>query len=160
MLTDTNAPSAADAPQISLVPPVDRVTVLESQIGDLQDQLATAKAQVIVLDRHKSELLERLKAHEGNAFSLVFANLESGSYATEAAKQIADLAELVRKRGEKGKLSLSITIKPFNDGALLFVPSPIKISEPPVDPQASIFFITGDGQLTRNQEKQGDLFHP
>lgn len=147
---------------ISVVPEPNPLTVLQSENLQLKETIENLTAQcechqtsIIRLERDKSEILERLKAHEENQFTMVLANLENGDVAHAASEQINALSELVEERQEAGKITLSITLKPFREGAQTAV-GEIKVTDPKEEKKPSVFFCE-NGKLTRQSQKQDNF---
>lgn len=163
MITEpTPSDVSESAPSITVVPEPDPLTVLQDQNRTLQEtiELLTGQCEshqttIKRLTEEKSEILERLRAHEENSFSMVLANLDGGNTAQSASEQIDQLAELVQERQEPGKLTLAITLKPFRDELQTAV-AELKMTEPKAAKNPSIFFCHG-GKLSRKSEKQDEF---
>ena len=162
MLTE-NTPETETTAPLSVVPEPDPIQVLQNEklqlqetIDRLTDQCQTHQSVIAALERDKTEIHDRLKAHEDNQFSMVLANLESGSVAQLASEQINALADLVDQRQEPGKLALTITLKPFNAEGGQTATAEIKVTEPKSPKSASVFFWQ-NGKLSRRNERQENL---
>lgn len=69
-----------------------------------------------------------------------------------------ELIASVQETGKAGKIRLDVDVKPMKgDAATLQVTATVVSKVPQPDAQASIFFVDGDGNLTRNDPRQMSL---
>lgn len=155
-------PVATPESGLSVVPEPNPLEILQTEnlqlketINGLTDQCQVHQATIMALEKDKAQILERLQAHEENNYAMVMANLENGDVIHNASEAIVKLAELVEERQEPGKLSITITMEPFREGAQTAV-AEIKMTEPKRDKKPSIFFCA-DGKLTRQSHRQDNL---
>lgn len=92
----------------------------------------------------------------------ILAELRGGQVVTELSAAIHDAVSAVREHEKKAVVTLKITIAPSSEQrlvepAIIIVPE-IESKLPTETPDATLFFIDGDGNPSRNVErKQPDL---
>lgn len=74
----------------------------------------------------------------------------------ELSDALNEVVEAVATERKAGKLSLTISIKPHGDGAVM-VMDDVKITKPKVSKGGSLFFVTPDNNLARQDPKQPNL---
>lgn len=134
----------------------DRVAELEKQVAELTAREAALSNKNAVLAEKLEVAGKRIRDFETNPLSYALSNLDAGGILEQAGKQLDVLTASVIKQSQKGKFTFSLTVKPFEGGALVFVPE-VRISEPKPEPKKSIFFRPEDGGLTRDDPKQMEL---
>lgn len=94
-------------------------------------------------------------------FVSVIAELKNGRCLTDCSRKMTELTDAVIEHRKKGKLTLQLVIEPsgVTDGRVTetSVSWACAIVKPEADTGSSIFFVTQDGQLTRNDPDQMDL---
>lgn len=84
--------------------------------------------------------------------------LAAGSIHAELSEELVDLVEAVRLTGKKGALRLDLTAATVGSNHdAIQVTARVTAKQPASDPQASIFFPDGDGNLRRENPAQPHL---
>lgn len=96
-------------------------------------------------------------------FIAMLSELKNGKAAIDCARKLSELVDAISEHRKKGKLSLEIAIEPSglgDDGRVVetSISWTCKITKPEADTGRSIFFVTRDNRLTRNDPDQADLF--
>ncbi|WP_037576720.1 hypothetical protein [Phaeacidiphilus oryzae] len=75
---------------------------------------------------------------------------------TELSEQLHDLISAVTATGKGGALTLRVEVKPLTpgDATTLTVTDKVTVKIPQGDRPKSVFFVTGDGNLSRNDPRQ------
>lgn len=144
--------TAAPGPAISLVPP----PTIEQQIEALSKERDSLLSKNRALVEDGAALLAKLKLLEKNPLTFALGNLDAGQVLGDAGKALRELADTVRDRQKKGRFTLIIDVKPFQNEALVFVPE-IKITAPKPEASQSIFFTDGEGGLSRSNADQKEF---
>lgn len=89
----------------------------------------------------------------------VLAELNGGRAHATASEQLHQLVTAVRETGKGGSLTVQITVKPAakGDGSTVLVTAVSKTKRPEAEAQASVFFVTADDNLTRDNPQQPQL---
>ncbi len=74
----------------------------------------------------------------------------------ELTEALNEIVEAVASEGKGGKLTLTIAVKPHGDGAVM-VMDELKITKPKPTKGGSIFFVTPENNLIRQDPKQPSL---
>lgn len=96
---------------------------------------------------------------EGTDFAVTLVALNKGKTHTDLTEQLRELIKAVTTTKKKGKLTLTLEVKPQHgvEGAVL-VTAGVSTTKPKFDQPASIFFATDDGGLVRDDPSQQPLF--
>lgn len=86
--------------------------------------------------------------------------LRNGVFLDEASEALAEVVRAVTRTGRAGALKLTLTIKPAARGTVstVIVDADVQQKLPPADREITMFFPTADGNLSRNDPKQPDMF--
>lgn len=115
----------------------------------------TDKKQARTVDRGTGEVTEGTV----RPFADVLRDLGKGQVADEAAVMLTDLVTAVVAYGKKGTFSLSIVVTPLKGTTgQVTVSATAKTSPPEADPIAAVFFVSDDGNLSRNDPRQDAMF--
>ena len=71
----------------------------------------------------------------------------------ELSDALQEIVEAVTAEGKAGKLTFTLAIKPHGDGAVMVVDE-IKIAKPKPTKGGSLFFVTPDNNLERQDPRQ------
>ena len=104
-----------------------------------------------------------MNANTAVDFLNVLAELKNGRAAIDCSRKITELVAAVSEHKKKGKLTLQLIIEPSgvgDDGRVTetSVSWACAIVKPEADTGRSIFFVTREGQLTRNDPAQMELY--
>ena len=94
---------------------------------------------------------------ECNNFVAVLTQLRRGAAVMDASEGLAEVVKAVRKTGKKGKLVLTISVKPLNKGDAVDLEDEVNPKLPKPNMGSSLFFADDDGALVRNDPRQGEL---
>lgn len=78
-----------------------------------------------------------------------------GNAIIEATEKLQNLVKACRKTGKKGKMTITLTIKPTNTEMMLA--DDIRVDLPKADAAASVFYDDEQGALYRDDPKQHEL---
>lgn len=85
-------------------------------------------------------------------------DLRQGAVLDEASEELHRIVQAVRDTGKAGKLTITLTVKPFDknadilnieDKVVAVVPAPVK--------GGTVMFATAEGNLSRRDPRQGEL---
>lgn len=84
-------------------------------------------------------------------FAAVLRELDRGNVHDELSELLHELVEAVRETGKKGKIQLTIEVKPIKPGQVdtLVATASIAAAPPKGDPPTTVFFTDQTGNLTR-----------
>lgn len=93
----------------------------------------------------------------------VLLDMRSGQVATDCNLKFNEVLKAVLDTGGKGELTIKLLIKPSKlamGGAVIEVETEheCKLKKPELAIGKAVFFVTKDGDLTRNNPDQGPLF--
>lgn len=95
-------------------------------------------------------------------FISTLAELKNGRAHIDCSRKLSELVSAVVDTKKKGKLILEMVIEPsgMEDGRVseTAVTWACRIAKPEHDTGRSLFFVTRDGRLTRNDPNQMDLY--
>jgi len=85
--------------------------------------------------------------------------LRRGLLLSDLSERMADLVKQVKATGRGGKLTLTLTVKPAGKGVVrnVVVEDEVALKLPAPDKEATIFFPTEDGSLSRSDPNQYPL---
>ena len=89
-------------------------------------------------------------------FNQTIAELRRGKTVEELTDAMAELVAKCTETGKGGSLQLTIKIAPGKSGQLEITDS-IKVSVPQFARESSLFFVTPEGNLSRNDPRQDEL---
>jgi len=93
-----------------------------------------------------------------NLFAHTLTEIAHGDLAEQASENLAELIKTAHATGKSGKLTLTIDIKPRGrDSGQVEVTGSVKPSCPIPDIAPSMFFITEDGGLAKENPRQMKL---
>lgn len=95
----------------------------------------------------------------------VMMDMRSGAVAADCNSKFNEVLKAVLDTGGKGELTIKLTVKPSKmgmGGAVIEVETAheCKLKKPEFDVGRSFFFVTKDGQLTRDDPAQVAMFQP
>ncbi|HLP07910.1 MAG TPA: hypothetical protein VK178_07070 [Opitutaceae bacterium] len=96
-------------------------------------------------------------AGAGNNFVAVLTQLHRGSAVVDASEGLAEVVKAVRENGKKGKLTLTIAVVPLSKGDAVDLVCEVTTKTPKPNKGSSLFFVSEDGTLVRNDPRQGEL---
>ncbi|MDY7537654.1 hypothetical protein QN372_00695 [Undibacterium sp. RTI2.1] len=94
------------------------------------------------------------------AFAVVLQDLRDGRVHAEFTKLFGELVAQVKETGKGGEISLKLKIKPATRGAdvdKITIADVITITQPKPERGEDIYWLTDDGDLSRNHPRQGNL---
>lgn len=89
-------------------------------------------------------------------FTQTLEAMRFGELSDELTKKLRDLTLKVDDRKRAGSLTLTIKLKPGSGGQIELVDD-IKVTEPKADKGSTLMFATPEGNLQRNDPRQGEL---
>lgn len=89
-------------------------------------------------------------------FAAILQDLGRGAVAAELAGRLHDLVSAVAEHEKTGSLTLKISVKPMGEGSVA-VTAEVTDKTPVGTLPTSLFFITGDGNLSRDNPAQPSL---
>lgn len=92
---------------------------------------------------------------EGEFFQLV-EKARGGVLQADLNAQIRDLLGKIQETGKEGKIALELRFKPAGQGRVE-VSTAIKSSVPQPTTESTLFYITGEGRLSRRDPRQPEL---
>jgi len=91
-------------------------------------------------------------------YSHTINTLQHGATAIELSEQLHECVQAAQKTGKKATLTVTLTIKPVGrDTGQYEFREDIKCKIPSLDRGMTLMFGTPDGNLTRNDPRQGEL---
>lgn len=91
----------------------------------------------------------------------ILPEIRAGQIITELSAAIHDAVAAVREHHKAATVTLKVTIAPSSNERLvepvLVISAEVDTKLPKEVPQATVFFVDGDGNPTRTAEKQPDL---
>jgi hypothetical protein len=96
---------------------------------------------------------------QSNSIITLLQNQRSGACQDELSEKLNALNHAVRHSGKKGKLVLTITIAPLSKGGgnAVGVTDRIDLKSPQEEPEVSVFYVSEEGQLSRNDPRQREF---
>lgn len=93
-----------------------------------------------------------------NSVEVLLRNQRKGKMLTELSEQMQRVALAAREHGQAARLTLTLTVLPAStDGTAMSVADEIKIKLPEPKKARSLFFVTDDGCLVRNDPNQTEM---
>jgi hypothetical protein len=96
------------------------------------------------------------EAGEG-VFGLI-KEVDRGELVIEMEEQLKNLIDAIRATGRKGKISLELCVTPDKKADVVKVSGVVKTKMPSFEPKESIFFMSVEGNLTRHDTRQAEMF--
>lgn len=93
-----------------------------------------------------------------NSFTLALGELRKGNAVSDLSAEMARVVQAVTETGKPGELNLKLIIRPNKDGETVSITDKIAPKIPKPDTKATNFFTGEDGQLTRDNPRQPDIF--
>lgn len=90
-------------------------------------------------------------------FSDFLLDLRKGLASQELAERLQEVVHAVEEVGKQGMLTFTLKIKP-NKGGTVLVEDHIKATLPERENGTSLFFVTPESNLSRHDERQGNMF--
>lgn len=94
-----------------------------------------------------------------NDITEILRKLDGGKPSSDASDDLAALVAEVRQTGNKAKLTIEFCIQPTSDETAQIIVA-LKSSRPSRDYRSTTFFHDDEGNLYRNNPKQGEMFEP
>lgn len=106
-------------------------------------------------------MVERLKiegAPKGRGLQYSLQQIRRGDLLQEAGEELANLLFAAQQTGRKGKLTLTIEVKPVERGSSqMQVDDLVKVNLPEQDKNTTFMYVSDDGGLQRNDPDQADV---
>lgn len=88
---------------------------------------------------------------------------QNGRVVDNINEKARELMDAVRKVAAKGKLTLTMTIVPSklemgHEVSMVEIDFDVEVKKPTFPPGKAVFFVADNGDLTRNDPRQDDLF--
>jgi hypothetical protein len=77
-----------------------------------------------------------------------------GALHHELSEGLAELVAAVVEHRRAGTLSLTISVKPAGDDQQVYISDSVKVKKPELAKNASLFFATEEGRITRDPPRQ------
>ena len=90
-------------------------------------------------------------------FAAFLQEQRGGGLHGELSDAISQVVAAALEHGKKGQLVLTIDVKPNADGATVLITDKIKATVPEANRGAAIWFVDGDGNLSRRNPAQPEL---
>lgn len=90
-------------------------------------------------------------------FAAFLQEQRNGGLHGELSDAISEVVAAALEHGKKGQLVLTIDVKPNADGATVLITDKIKATVPEPNRGAAIWFVDGDGNLSRRNPAQPEL---
>lgn len=99
---------------------------------------------------------EQPDAEQVRPFADYLIELEGGKFHTQLSQAMHALNLAVRDNGKKGAIQITLSLEPISktDSETLKVTPTLVTKTPKPEPKSTIFFVNGDGNLTRDQPGQ------
>lgn len=94
---------------------------------------------------------------ERKPFAAFIQEQRNGGLHGELSDAFAELVRSVDEHRKAGSIVLTIKVAPNNDGQTVTVTDKLKVTAPEGDRGAAIFFVDGDGNLSRRNPRQTEL---
>jgi hypothetical protein len=92
-------------------------------------------------------------------FVAAFTGIDHGAVSGEADSGLAELVQAVRETGRKGKVTVVLEVRPYKGNDInVEVAAAVTVALPKAEPRAGLFFVSGDGHLTRDDPRYDTLF--
>lgn len=89
----------------------------------------------------------------------ILRQIRKGKVVDQASRLMAELVRAVDETGKKGTLTIELEVKPDKDGgSMKVIAAKIKVKKPLEDLPDAIFFSDEEGDLHREEPRQGKLF--
>ncbi len=94
-----------------------------------------------------------------NSIVTLLQNHRGGGLMDEASEGLRVITKAVHATGKKGKLVIEITVAPINQGKsqAVAVLDTVTVKAPQFARDMGIFFVTDEGELSRNDPRQREL---
>lgn len=95
----------------------------------------------------------------GEDFCEVLRELRQGSSVEMLTEELRDLVQAVRDTGRRGKLVLTLDVKPAStgDNVVLTLADTVKVTKPSIERVETIFYAGKGNVLQRNDPRQPEL---
>jgi ABC-type thiamine transport system ATPase subunit len=90
-------------------------------------------------------------------FADVLIELNRGKTHAELSRALQDVIAAVRDTGKPGKLAFALAVKPARADGMVEITDQVAVKLPAYDRPASMFFVTDDANLSRNDPRQTEL---
>ena len=94
---------------------------------------------------------------ERKPFAAALQEMRKGGLHTEMGDELAELTKRVMATGKVGSITLTLQVKPMDDGTTVKVTDKITVKTPRFDTAATVFFPDEQGNLLRNRPDQPEL---
>jgi hypothetical protein len=85
-------------------------------------------------------------------------DLRQGAVLEEASEELHRIVQAVRDTGKAGKLTITLTVKPFDKNAdILNIEDKVVAVVPQAPKGGTVMFTTVEGNLSRRDPRQGEL---
>lgn len=96
--------------------------------------------------------------NSSNGFMVTLQRHRGGKLLDEASKALQELVAAVALTGKGGTVTLTLAVKPATRGqAAVVVQDRMKTKIPQMEPEASFWFATADGDLQKDDPRQASL---
>lgn len=92
-----------------------------------------------------------------SSFADIIRQLSGGRLDAIALEEFKEVVAAVHATGKAGKMTLTFTVKPNEEGRSAIVTADVKTNPPTPKAGDSLFFTTADGDLLRRDPEQGIL---
>lgn len=87
----------------------------------------------------------------------VLKNLEKGAALEKMDRELMELVMAVQENHKKGKLTITLDVCPIESGQVFIIPEST-VKKPKAPKVNTLFFVGREGELSRNDIRQMDLF--
>lgn len=95
-----------------------------------------------------------------NSLTRVLSEIRRGQALTEASESLAEVVSGVRQWGRPGELRITLKVRPNPDGETVDIEDDLVMKAPKRPKKSTRFFATEEGELTRENPKQPEMFTP
>lgn len=92
------------------------------------------------------------------SFSNVIAQIDGGMFEEELEGELRSLLEAISGTGKGGEVTIKIKVKPKKSHGAVEITGDVKTKLPEPERLSSVFFITPEGNLSRRDPRQREMF--
>lgn len=105
----------------------------------------------------KSNTTETAQSPDANWLTELLRKERKGTLMNDASAQMQALLQAVRENARKGSLTITLTVAPANGEEMVSIVSEVSVKAPKSPAKASIYYLTDDNLLSRNNPNQEEL---
>jgi hypothetical protein len=90
-------------------------------------------------------------------FEILLTEMRNGRIAEQLTDAWGELIAAVRHTGKAGSMTVTFSVKPSGENGME-IEAKVKLNDPKPDIGPAFFFVSPDGELTRTDTRQRDMF--